>query len=43
MLPNPKYAAAIGELKAELKRQRQALGETDFAYPHIQQIIDAHW
>jgi uncharacterized sulfatase len=40
---NPAYAAAIGELKSELKRQRQSLNETDAKYPRIQKIIDQHW
>ncbi|MCP5112435.1 MAG: DUF4976 domain-containing protein, partial [bacterium] len=40
---NPRYAEAIADLKAELKRQREQLGETDAAYPHIQAIIDANW
>jgi uncharacterized sulfatase len=31
------------ELKAELKKQRVELNETDEAYPELQQIIDANW
>jgi uncharacterized sulfatase len=40
---NPQYAPVIAELKAEMKRQREVLNETDAAYPHLQEIIDAHW
>lgn len=40
---NPEYAATIRELKAELKRQREALHETDESRPHIQSVIEAHW
>jgi len=40
---NPKYASIIADLKAELKRQREELKETDEAYPKLQAIIDANW
>ncbi len=40
---NPKYAGTIGGLKAELKRQRQELHESDEARPHIQRVIDENW
>ncbi len=40
---NPDYAPAIAELKLELKRQREALRETDASYPRLKAIIDAHW
>lgn len=40
---NPKYADTICTLKAELKRQREALHETDESRPHIQKVIDANW
>ena len=40
---NPEYRGVIAELKAELKRTRVALGETDENHPAIQAIIDAHW
>ena len=33
----------IKSLKAELKRQRQQLHETDKNYPHLQKIIETHW
>lgn len=39
--------AGFGEIVADLKQQlvelRSELGEDDTHYPHIQQIIDAHW
>jgi hypothetical protein len=41
--PNTIHAPAIAALKTELKRQRQALNETDARYPRIQGIIDKHW
>lgn len=40
---NPKYAATIRELKAELKQLREDLQETDISRPHIQKVIDANW
>ncbi|GGF36475.1 acetylglucosamine-6-sulfatase [Echinicola rosea] len=40
---DPKYQEKIDELKIELKRLREELNETDENYPHIQQVIDAHW
>ena len=40
---NPKYNSIILELKRELKTKRKALKEEDDRYPHIQQIISAHW
>lgn len=40
---NPEYREIIASLKTELLRQREALGETDRAYPHLQKIIRAHW
>lgn len=40
---NPKYAEVIAELKAQLKRTREALDETDERFPAIQEIIDEHW
>jgi len=36
----PEYASIIADLKAELKRVREELNETDDAYPEIQAIID---
>ncbi len=35
--------SVVAELKAELKKQRAELNETDEAYPELQQIIDANW
>ena len=40
---NPKYAETIRELKAELKRQREELHETDESRQHIQKVIEEHW
>ena len=40
---NPEYKAEIAQLKAELKRQRAELNETDEKYPFIESIIDKHW
>lgn len=38
-----KYASVIADLKAELKRMRHDLDETDEKYPEIQKVIDEHW
>ena len=40
---NPEYREIIAKMKAELKRTREDLDETDEKYPKIQTIIDAHW
>ncbi|MFR9650865.1 MAG: sulfatase [Rikenellaceae bacterium] len=40
---DPKYKKITEELKADLKKMREDLNETDAAYPHIQKIIDANW
>jgi arylsulfatase A-like enzyme len=40
---NPEYKAIIADMKRELKRIREELGETDENYPEIQKIIDANW
>lgn len=40
---NPQYAETIRELKAELKRQREELHETDEARPHIQKVIETNF
>ena len=40
---NPEYREVIAEMKAELKRTREDLDETDDKYPKIQTIIDANW
>jgi arylsulfatase A-like enzyme len=39
---NPKYAETIRELKAELRRQRVRLKETDESRPHIQKVVEAN-
>ncbi|MEZ6056739.1 MAG: sulfatase [Planctomycetaceae bacterium] len=40
---NPRYADVIRDLKAQLQKTREELGETDQDRPHIQSVIDAHW
>ncbi|WOO40853.1 sulfatase [Rubellicoccus peritrichatus] len=40
---DPEYAQIIAELKDQLKALREEFNETDKNYPHIQEIIDAHW
>ena len=40
---NPEYQEVIKSLKAELKKQREDLNETDRDYPHLQKIIETHW
>ncbi|VGO19796.1 sulfatase family protein [Pontiella sulfatireligans] len=40
---NPEYAEIAKKLKKLLKQEREALNETDKDYPHIQNIIAAHW
>ncbi|WP_448248861.1 sulfatase family protein [Thalassotalea agariperforans] len=38
-----RYQHVIRELKAELKKQREAYNETDKNYPRMQEIIDNNW
>ena len=41
---NPEYKTIIADLKTELKAKRKALNEEDEdKFPHIQEVIDAHW
>lgn len=41
---NPKYKEIIADLKQQLKAKRKELNEDDGAkFPHIQEVIDAHW
>ncbi len=40
---DPQYRQAIASLKAELRRLREELGDTDREHPKIREIIDAHW
>ena len=40
---DPAYKGIIATMKAQLKRTREELGETDDQYPAIQRVIDAHW
>ncbi|MBA7523756.1 N-acetylglucosamine-6-O-sulfatase [subsurface metagenome] len=39
----PEYDSITAELKNKLISTREELKETDDNYPHIQEIIDAHW
>jgi arylsulfatase A-like enzyme len=40
---DPGYRNVIDGLKRELARQRETLGDTDEAYPHIATIVRRHW
>ena len=40
---NSEYKDVIADLKDQLTQLRQDLNETDENYPHIQEVIDAHW
>ena len=40
---DPGYADIISSLKAELKKQREELNETDANYPKLQKIIEENW
>ena len=40
---DPEYKAVVDELKAELKKQRAELNETDKDYPDLQKIIQENW
>lgn len=40
---NPEYQEIIQEMKAEILRQRELLGDTDADNPEILEIIAAHW
>lgn len=40
---NPEYAVVIAEMKQELLRQREVLGDTDADNPRLKAIIDKHW
>jgi arylsulfatase A-like enzyme len=40
---NPDYAAIIAGMKNELAEKRKELNEEDTNFPHIQEVIDAHW
>ncbi len=39
----PEYAEVTKKLKADLKKMREDLNETDAKYPEIQKVIDKHW
>jgi hypothetical protein len=40
---DPEHLEVIRAMKDELLRQRETYNETDLAFPHLQEIIDAHW
>lgn len=40
---NPAYKRIITDMKADMKRTREQLNETDERYPAIQKIINANW
>ncbi|WP_341220717.1 sulfatase [Polaribacter atrinae] len=41
---NPEYKEIIANLKEQLKAKRKEINEEDGTkYPHIQEVIDAHW
>ncbi len=40
---NADYAKIVADMKVQLKKTREELGETDEKYPEIQKIIDEHW
>ncbi len=40
---DPAYQETIAALKQQLIEMREDLNETDANYPHIQEVIDAHW
>lgn len=40
---DPEYAEIIKDMKAELIKQRELLGDTDEQYPEMKTIFDEHW
>lgn len=40
---NPEFKKVIASLKNQLQEKRRELNEEDLNYPHIQEVIDAHW
>jgi arylsulfatase A-like enzyme len=40
---DPEHLEVIRAMKGELLRQRETYNETDLDFPHLQEIIDAHW
>lgn len=40
---DPAYKDPIDKMKSQLQKTREALDETDRAYPEIQRVIRAHW
>ena len=40
---DPAYQEIVQSLKAELKSQREEIGDTDEKHARIREIIKAHW
>ncbi|MFN3168651.1 MAG: sulfatase [Phycisphaeraceae bacterium] len=40
---DPAYNDVVAELKAQLKAERDMLGDTDADHPRIRRVIDEHW
>ena len=40
---NPAYKQIIADMKADLRKTRKQLNETDEQYPGIQEIVNANW
>ncbi|MDN5211800.1 sulfatase [Fulvivirgaceae bacterium BMA12] len=40
---DPEYQEIVVDLKSQLTALREELNETDEDYPHLQQVIEAHW
>ena len=40
---DPAYKAVIGQLKEQLKAERETIGDTDADHPRIKQAIAEHW
>ena len=40
---DPEYCQVVQSLKAELKKLREKIGDTDQGHPRIREIIKAHW
>ena len=40
---DPAYRDIAATLKQQLRKTRRELNETDQRYPHIRQVIEAHW
>ncbi|MGQ1910341.1 sulfatase family protein [Marinifilum sp. RC60d5] len=40
---DPKYTEVKKMMKEKLKKEREAIGDTDENYPHIKKIVDEYW